>query len=246
MSSPSVELFENIDAAAELFCKIGTAVFTNKCYMTLKSYDICMDSDFYQMNVDGTYCDYPWNAIRYHKNNQSLFPCFQTLFCIHNNTLPHTIDNQYHNLPRIIKIPRSGRRVCQAIAVNSNVGIRFKESKSLGDGIKRIRIRFHWDPQFKNKQKIGEETLKLFAQREFSPPEYKDVRLEDLIDLNPEIKKNGLVFTIPKIKIQESMTDLEKDVVGMSNARIHEWCENEIRPIIDLYKNIVQVSYKIV
>ena len=238
------EMIECLKSSTSAFGSLGSQVFMNKCYITLKSYEDWSEDnvDFFQSHVEGSFMQPPMNLLYYNIENEWALPCFKMLYRMHHNVIPHSIDNRFHNLPKIVNIPRSNGSQSKSMVVSSDYGIKIKKSKA-GE-LTRLCLRVHW---FDETDKTEGEQLSSIAENVYGTI-FKDVYLEDIVRLNPNVKKDGIVFTFNSIPIDNAMTQMQIEVINYCNGKQKRWCENVLQPVLDDYKsrNVVHINYKII
>ena len=238
-------MFDDLEVASSNFGGLSSCIFMNKCYMTLREYDDYENEEFYENVIEGTFSTVPFNRLVYHSSNNWALQCFKTLYWIQHNVIPHCcMENQLnHSLPKKVYIPRSTGINTVALTNNQEYGTRFRKSRSKNDVEERIYIRVSWmyDTTCKNDDN-QKESGGCFNGL------YKDIDLEDIVRLNPEIKEQGVEFILNYIKIEESLNEMQKKVVEKCNKSLEEWCRKTLKPILDFYTNrgIVHINYKIV
>jgi len=239
MEAKVQSMFDDLEAAACNFGGLSCYIFMNKCYMTLREYENYENEQFYENVIEGTFTISPMNRLVYHSDNGWALQCFKTLYWVQHNVIPHCcFENQFnHTLPQRVLIPRSSGENTLAFTRSQEYGTRFRKSRSNKDSEERIYIRVSWT----NDKNIT-ESVSCFDGL------FKDVDLEDIVRLNPEIKEKGMKYILNYIKVEESMNEMQKQVIEKCNKRLEEWCKKTLQPILDFYTNsgIVHINYKIV
>lgn len=245
MKTEAQKMFDDLEAGAANFGGFGSYIFMNKCYMTLREYEDYENEEFYENAIEGTFTITPMNRLVYHSSNKWALQCFKSLYWIQHNVIPHCcMENQLtHNLPKRVYIPRSTGINTVALTNCEEYGSRFRKSRRKNDSEERIYIRVSWmnDTMTKNNDEPI-EYVKCFDGL------YKDVDLEDIVRLNPEIKQEGVEYILNYIKVEDSMNEMQRQVIEKCNKRLEQWAEKTLQPILDFYTNsgIVSITYKIV
>ena len=237
LSKEAQDYIDTIDMRSRCVSGMMSSVFMGKCYLTGKMYDF-EDVGMYQRAVNGTFDAYPYNTIQFHKDNEWLFDCLQTLFIINNNRLPHSFKGTYHNLPHIVKIQRSNGVILDAITVDNDLALRIYKSSKKNDKVPRIYVRVKY---FENMINIQPSDVYELAEK--GGYLYKDISLEDIISMNPQIIKRGLKIKLPKLEINDEMISEEREVKSYINTLYEKWAHNVIVPLISEYERIVKITY---
>ena len=58
---------------------------------------------------------------------------------------------------------------------------------------------------------------------------YKDVRLEDLVEQNPEIRNTGIQFNFYPLAMSDNISDIQREVISYCNQRMSEMIEEHIK-----------------
>lgn len=245
MKAKVQSMFDDLEAGAYSFGGLSCYIFMNKCYMTLREYENYENEQFYENVIEGTFSTTPRNRLVYHSDNGWALQCFKTLYWAQHNVIPHCcFENQFnHTLPQRVLIPRSSGINTVALTRSQEYGTRFRKSRTNKDSKERIYVRVSWLSDTMSKENDdAKESVSCFDGL------FKDVDLEDIVRLNPEIKEKGVEFILNYIKVEESMNEMQKQVIEKCNKRLEEWCKKTLQPILDFYTNsgIVIITYKIV
>ena len=237
LSEQAQEYIDILDMRSKNIPGLMSSVFMGKCYLTDKMYDF-EDEGMYQRAVDGTFHMYPYNTIQFYKDNEWLFDCLQTLFIINNNRLPHSFKGTYHNLPHIVKIKRSNGVILDAITVDNDLALRIYKSTSRNDKVPRIYVRVKYFADM-----IHIQPSDVYGLTENGGYLYKDVSLEDIILMNPQIVKRGLKIKLPKLEIDDEMGSEEREIKTYINTLYENWGHDVLEPVIGEYDKIVKITY---
>lgn len=218
---------------------VTSCIRMSRCYLTNKDYDydVCSE-DMYSFLLLGSFNRYPFNLIQYHIENEWLIPCFQNLYLMDSQIFPHTQRNKYHNLPKIIKIERSSGKIYDAMVMDQTFGIKIRKSRSQNDENDKFYVRVSW---IEGKEKIDEEDMETMMNTFYLS--FKDIRLEDIVRLNPGIKESGLELRINLTDSNKNeLNDHEKEVIEYCNSLYKEWVSNKLVQVIDSYREIVKIT----
>ena len=245
METEAQTMFDDLEAGAANFGGFSSFIFMNKCYMTLREYEDYENEEFYENVIEGTFSTTPFNRLVYHSSNRWALQCFKTLYWLQHNVIPHCCcENQInHTLPKKVYIPRSSGINTVALTHSEEYGTRFRKSRTNKDSEERIYIRVSWLSETTSKNEDEDtESVSCFDGL------FKDVDLEDIVRLNPEIKETGLEYILNYIKVEDSMNEMQKEVIKNCNKKLEYWCQETLQPILDFYTNsgIVHIKYKIV
>lgn len=238
-------MFDDLEAGATNFGGFSSYIFMNKCYMTLRDYENYENEQFYENAIEGTFTTTPFNRLVYHSDNLWALDCFKILYWIEHNVIPHCCRETCfnHTLPKRVYIPRSSGINTVALTRTEEYGSRIRKSRSKNDAEERIYVRVSWLSDTMTKEHDDtKETPGCFDGL------YKDIDLEDIVRLNPEIKEQGVEFILNYIKVEESMNEMQKQVIEKCNERLEAWGKTILQPILDFYTHsgIVHIKYKIV
>jgi len=183
----------------------------------------------------------PYNDISFNKETSKyLMNITQIYYRIVNNIIPsisYFVKNKnsfcYHNLNKIYKIKRSTGKI-QNARVRYNAGIFIYKLQD--SNYKDIYIRMEYS---------NDEETDLNCMRDIHLPLYKDIPLNKLIELNPDIKVLVITYKLPNInKFKENTIEynLSKFIMEMHNI----WLEKEMRPLFKkrLESLNIPVEYK--
>ena len=137
------------------------------------------------------------------------------------------LKNQFnHTLPQRVLIPRSSGENTLAFTRSQEYGSRIRKSRSKNDTEERIYVRVSWVSDTMTKEQDNtRETPCCFDGL------FKDIDLEDIVKLNPEIKEQGVEYILNYIKVEESMNEMQKQVIEKCNERLEEWGKTIMHPI---------------
>jgi len=229
LTKKSDKILNDLSLLAKSFSLRGSSIKEGVCYITGNTYP--PDDPFYLSLICGSYSGFPYNNINYHSENKWMVEALQTLFIVYNNVIPHSMDNIYHNLPIIIKIPRSNKDPHDAMLVNPNYGIRIRDNKHNLEGGKLIYVRVNWFDDVTTPELTREQVVKYGMNTDLTS--HKDILLSDIYNYNPGIKK--LVVTIPKLVITSDMETTQREVYEYCNKKLDAWYKNTLSPLIELY-----------
>ena len=219
--------------------QLGSSVFVGKCYLTNEQY--ATNDKMIERTVVGCYNDYPYNSIQYHQDNHWLFDCFQLLYIINQNMVPHS----WHNLPNIITIPRSNGEIHDAMAVNNMFGARIRTSKTRDDGNTHMILRVHWLPDH---PKLNKDLVNQYAMNTLGMM-FKDVYMEDILPLNNKINESPIIISLKSIKKTDDMGVVQCGVIDYCNNKLVKWCEESLVPVVQYYNDTQRgpwMTYKII
>lgn len=225
--SPSVkERFDHLLYLASSFNMRGSCVLINKCYLDGKVYD---DDDIREGKISGCMSNYPYNTLQYYYKNEWMFNVVLLLYSAEANVIPH----MYHNLPTIFKIKRSDGSIQDAIARDNLDGIRIRKSMSRGDEEDNLYVRV----QFIEQTPVLSEEIIKEKMTNSANITYKDVSLQDIVEMNPTLMNKCIIFKINKLVFDKSMPDESEHIYKMANDYYKQWCVNTLSPCLDRYKN---------
>lgn len=210
-------------------CQIGQCDFTKKNY----SYD-----DVFHLSVPGLRMGFPYNVIQVYKDNEWMFECLKRYKLMEVGTFPNTCEYggiHYHNLPPILKVPRSDGTVQDAVTQFENYGIQVRKSNS--DSLNpfvNIYVTLLFNPNIKSINN-NEEDIKEISKK--SDSVIKDITLEKLIKANPELRDHELILRYFSIPINEDMSHEVKIVSEYFNTYQKNWCEAYLKPSLERITN---------
>ena len=177
---------------------------------------------------------FPYNDIIYNESlNQWLMDCANIEFRVKNNLIPSLNTNYkcYHSLPKFLNIKRSNGDI-QKAKIMDNAGLRFRINNDIQEEeeeIGRIYLRVEYDEDSNDIENKTTDDLLYF----------KDILIQDVIELNPEISNLTIYFDLPKyINYQYNS---EKYIVMKHFCDLHyNWEKHVMNPII---KYIISNKY---
>lgn len=226
-------IFENLSKIASGFNLMGSTLVIDKCYFDGKWYDADNEnSEDYQSIcqgiVLGCMTEYPYNTIQYHVKNRWMLDALRMLYYECSNVIPHC----YHNLPNIFKIRRSNGNIQDAIANNDIHGVRIRKSKTLGDMYERFYVRVEFMDRF---PELTDSIVKEHFKDSYNV-RYKDISLDEIIELNPQIKNFTIMMN--KLKPEDWMPEGAYEIYQQTNSCFSEWIHNTLVPCFEGYSEI--------
>ena len=233
------EIIENIEMRCFYnFGKITCSVFSSKCYLSNKTYP---SSEFIrEYHVKGTFSYYPYNRIQFHLENEWILKCFEQLNYVRNKIIPHY--GNHHNLPSILKIPRSSGKVFDGVTTHSDYGIKIRKSKTLNDAHERFYVTVF---MIEDKPVLDTELIQSENFENTRNMITKDIPLETLVEFNP-ILKNGVCFQFEPIKIEEDMNKIQKKVIDYCNKELEKWMNEFLIPCSLKIKDTVKIEINLI
>ena len=172
----------------------------------------------------------PYDLIVYHRDNEWKFKCLNVEFELTKNLI--SIANT--NFPRIVNIKRSNGNIQKGL-IPKNGGFIIRKSKTFGDENEKLYIRVTFD-EFDNEIVNDNNFLNLKS--------YKDIPIENLLSVNPEIDNieiKNYLFTkkdyeeIPKL----SDIKIKNDILEYYDNKKRFWISDKLNPILkELEKKI--------
>ena len=172
---------------------------------------------------------YPYNDIQYNTTESKWkMDCANIYFRIHNDIIPNE-KLCVHTFPDIINIRRSNGRIQKA---RQKYRSGFKISKKHMD-IDAIPSSNH--PKLYIRMEFGNNE-NLNEDRSIPKEYFKDISIQDIAELNPEIKNFDITFYLPKyMNCQYNST---KYKIQKYYCDIHnKWCNEKLIPLFKYIKN---------
>ena len=172
---------------------------------------------------------FPYNDIIFNESlNDWLMDCANIQFRVKYNMIPSLDENYkcYHSLPKFLKIKRKSGKI-QKARIMDNAGLRFKINTNLEEEeIGKIYLRVEYDSDSSNIENNDSYGLEYF----------KDILIQDVIELNPEISNLTIYFNLPKyINYHHSS---EKFIIMKHFCDLHyNWEKCVMNPIIKYIKS---------
>jgi len=222
-------------------CFAGQCDFTQKFYKN--------DDDMLYLGMPGLRMSYPYNTVQVYKENQWMFECFKLYKLLEIGTFPHSSEPgeyKYHNLPPILKIPRSDGTIHDAITRSEFYGIQVR--KSVSDKTNPY-VNIYVTLVFSTDEKTIENTDENIERiSKLAGSVYKDITLEKLVEANPELAKQELALRYYAIPITDDMSEEQKVVTSYFNTYQKNWCDAYLKPSLQRFTDngIMKCSYEIV
>jgi len=168
------------------------------------------------------------------------FKCFEQLNYVRNKIIPHY--GNHHNLPSILKIPRSSGKVFDGVTTHSDYGIKIRKSKTLNDAHERFYVTVF---MIEDKPVLDTELIQSENFENTRNMITKDIPLETLVEFNP-ILKNGVCFQFEPIKIEENMNEIQKKVIDYCNKELVKWMNEFLIPCSLKIKDTVKIEINLI
>lgn len=182
----------------------------------------------------GTMClPFPYNTVGFHTSNMWKFRIMNMSFWVRHSIIP----NRFHNIPRILNVPRSNGTIQKAI-IKADAGLRVRKSRTLKDDADRIYVFVWYDNYGEAEVKEGLTDLERAA---FDV--YKQVPLDDLIDLNPDMKEITLDFETG-LGLEEPQNEIHRTVQEYYMEEYREWIENTVIPATERLVDRITINVK--
>ena len=212
-----------------------------KCYLSDNTYDI-EDKSLINGIIYGTRLGCPYNSIQYHETQEWKFRCMQVLYNIYENIIPHSLHNLNHNLPKVIKIKRSSGKIQDALTTLNDFGVRIHKSLTRNDEVPYLYVGVHF---YEDYTEIPEDKIELLTHSRYYT--FKEIPLQELVKINPELKTHGFRIKAHKVKYPSNRTPIQEEVINYFNELQEQWLHEKIHEIFNWYdnKNIIKCSYTI-
>lgn len=182
----------------------------------------------------GTLClVFPYNSVNFHTSNMWKFRILNMSFWIRHSIIP----NRFHNIPRILNVPRSNGTIQKAI-IKPDAGVRVRKSRTKNDEHDRIYV-FVWYDNY-GEAEVKEEMTRL-EMAAFDV--YKQVPLDELIDLNPDMKEITLDFKT-ELELEEPKNEIHRTVQEYYMEEYREWIENTVIPATERLADRITINVK--
>lgn len=188
---------------------------------------------------------YPYNMIQYRDDKKWMFDCLCMYKYLLNGTFPNSRELKYHNLPHILKVPRSDGTTHDAITTCPYYGIQVRKptvsSKSKSDKV-NIYVTLVFHDSFKSLKDEDVEIVECADNANF-----KDIKLEDLVEVNPTLKGKTLLLRYYALPIYPTMFQAQAKAIKYFNTIQKNWCEKYLAPVLKKYTDdgIMRCSYEI-
>ena len=170
--------------------------------------------------------NFPYNSVMYHKDNEWKFQLIIQEFQIKYMILAR----QFHNLPNVFNIKRSSGQI-QKAKLGKNSGLVLRKSKTNKDTKPYFYVKVFYYEDI-NKE-INDDIID--GNIDF----YKDVKLDSIIELNPEIKELNIDINLYK---NVNKDDCDKEIINYFNNKYKEWFDEEIKPELILLEDRIKID----
>ena len=215
----------------------GSLGMTSLSFIGRCDFDGCIydSNEIIYESMVGSNIRYPYNSIQYHFKKEWMARCFRLYFRIEDGNFPNSDEfGKYHNLPQILKVPRSDGSVQDAVTTDSTYGIHIRRSKS---NIEDKQIKIYSNVMFNlDKKELDESDIETISNSPTTT--IKEVLLTDLIKVNPDMKGLVYKFKLYSIPINDEMNAIQKEVCEFFNRFQRRWCEDYLKRALDEYKMV--------
>ena len=173
--------------------------------------------------------DYPYNDIQYDKGvSEWKMNCANIYFRIYNDLIPNE-NCCVHNFPDIMNIRRSSGKI-QKARQRYKSGFRISQKNTDVDALPTSK-----HPKLYIRVEFGNSDNDI-DDRTVTKEYYKDVSIEDIAEVNPEIKNFDITFYIPKY--MNYHYNSKKYEIQKYYCDIHDkWCNEKLIPLFKYIKN---------
>jgi len=178
--------------------------------------------------------EFPYNDIICNKEiNMWKMICAQIYFRILHNIIPNETYTKT-TFPKIINIKRTTGKI-QRARIKEKSGFRISKSslEDDSDKIPKLYVRVEYNDSDVNLENY-------FIQKEY----FKDIPIELVCELNPNIKEFDITFSLPNFLCHKS-DDFKYNVIKYYHDLHNEWCETVLYPLIKYIKKKYDINIKI-
>ena len=176
--------------------------------------------------------NFPYNSVIYHKKNEWKFQLIIREFQMKYMIIPR----ECFDIPNVFNIKRTSGKI-QKARIGKNSGIVLRTSRTNRDTKPYLYIKVYY---------YEDVTKELTNEYDGDIDFYKDVKLDSIIELNPDIEEININLNLYNINdnmnqnindninqnINENIDNTQKKVIEYFNDKYIKWFNESIRPVL--------------